>query len=928
MPRSPKKIQENSLLPYETTPQDPAEGTSKEEYRSRLAEYLKDPAFHQIEGFPIGTNEDILSLSDPPYFTACPNPFLPEILERWQQERLQTRKALGLPDDTSAVSGIKYSREPFAADVSEGKNDPIYNAHPYHTKVPHKAIMRYILHYTDPGDIVFDGFCGTGMTGVAAQLCGDKKAVEELGYTVKQDGRILDENSKPFSRLGPRKAVLNDLSPVATFIANSYNASIDVKAFEKEANQILNAVETEYGWMYETWHPHCDHPQKVKGMINFTVWSDVFTCPQCGNEMAFWEVCVDLSKKFLRDSWSCPGCGSLLSKTFIKELGALKVERAVELQFDPAIQKTVNRAKQIPVIINYSVGNKRFEKTPDEKDLALIKQINSFKITLDYPKLPMMFKGEGWGDTWRAGIHAGITHVHHFYTWRNLAVISLLYDKIFHGTNKKLRSWFTSSLAWCGRENRLHIGNYFGKKGGVITSLRGTWYIASLSIETNAILRFKYRITSSLTNTNSYLGDSIVIETKSSTQTGGNLFNCVDYIFIDPPFGDNLMYSELNFIWEAWLRVLTNNQTETIINNAQKKDIFRYQALMEECFTRFFTFLKPGHWITIEFHNSKNVVWNSIQEALLRAGFMVADVRTLDKGRGSFQQVTSTGAVKQDLVISAYKSSQEFQKQFKKEGGTEIGAWTFIRQHLEKLPLPNIKENTIESQAERMPYLLYDRMVAFHLVRGLTIPLSAGEFYTGLTGQYLSRDGMYFNSAQAAEYDRLRLKADRVEQLTLFVTDEQSAIQWLRQELDIVSGHGPQTYGDVQPHFIQQLHQEKYEQLPELKIVLEQNFLQDEAECWYIPDPDHQADLEKLRANALLHEFADYLKSRGKLRAFRAEAVRAGFSKAWKERQYDLIVQVAERLPEQALQEDAKLKIYYDNALGRAGRQPYQETLL
>ncbi len=45
--------------------------------------------------------------------------------------------------------------------------------------------MRYILHYTDPGDIVYDGFCGTGMTGVAAQLCGDADAVRELGYTVR-----------------------------------------------------------------------------------------------------------------------------------------------------------------------------------------------------------------------------------------------------------------------------------------------------------------------------------------------------------------------------------------------------------------------------------------------------------------------------------------------------------------------------------------------------------------------------------------------------------------------------------------------------------------------------------------------------------------------------------------------------------------------
>jgi DNA modification methylase len=111
-----------------------------------------------IEGFPIGKDEDIIALSRPPYYTACPNPFIREFIEK-----------NGKPYDEETDD---YHCEPFAADVSEGKNDPIYNAHSYHTKVPHKAILRYVLHYTRPGDIVFDGFCGTGMTGVAAQMCG------------------------------------------------------------------------------------------------------------------------------------------------------------------------------------------------------------------------------------------------------------------------------------------------------------------------------------------------------------------------------------------------------------------------------------------------------------------------------------------------------------------------------------------------------------------------------------------------------------------------------------------------------------------------------------------------------------------------------------------------------------------------------------
>jgi len=177
-----------------------------------LAEKLKDPEFRKIEGFPIGLDEDILALSDPPYYTACPNPFIADFIKHY-----------GKPYDPNEP----YSREPFAADVSEGKNDPIYNAHSYHTKVPHKAIMRYILHYTKPGDVIFDGFCGTGMTGVAAQMCGDKAVVESLGYRVDKDGTIRQQESdkkgkmiwKPFSKLGARRAVLNDLSPAATFIA-------------------------------------------------------------------------------------------------------------------------------------------------------------------------------------------------------------------------------------------------------------------------------------------------------------------------------------------------------------------------------------------------------------------------------------------------------------------------------------------------------------------------------------------------------------------------------------------------------------------------------------------------------------------------------------------------------------------------------------
>jgi len=594
--------------------------------------------------------------------------------------------------------------------------------------------------------------------------------------------------------------------------------------------------------------------------------------------------------------------------------------------FDRNLGKPIRQAKQTPSLINYSVGNKRFEKKPDRGDLALIEKIKNIDTFYAYPSdvIPDGF------NTQQPRESHGVTNIHHFYTPRNLFILSAIWTRINsisnRSTQRVARFWFTAALRYLTRLSKLGTNYYFNGGGGVINAgLLGTLYIPSFSAENNILKTLKTRL-SKLSNVlkgfKNYV--PVGISSQSSGQLRFLLDRSVDYIFVDPPFGGNLMYSELNLLWESWLNILTNNTPEAIVNTVQHKGLPEYQTIMEKCFMEFFRVIKPGRWITVEFHNSQNSIWNAIQESILRAGFMVADVRTLDKQQSTFKQVTTAAAVKQDLVISAYKPTDEFEKRFSAEAGSEQGAWDFMRQHLEQLPLPTIHDSVLETLQERFPYLLYDRMVAFHIQRGLTVPVSSPEFYQGLSQRFLEREGMVFTAAQAAAYDKLRLQAERVEQLALFVTDENSARQWLRQELE----HEPKTYGDLQPKFVQQLHQSKYEDLPELKVILEQAFLQDAKERWYVPDPERAADLEKLRQNALLREFNEYRKSKGRLKIFRSEAVRAGFSNSWREREYGVIVEIAERMPESVLQEDQQLLMYYHNAGLRQSSEPKQENLL
>lgn len=837
------------------------------------------PELRMLPGFPLATDDAIIRMSQAPGHTACPNPYA-------------TRLAVPRGDPTRRNPG------PFASDLSTGKGHLIYKAHSYPTKVPHAAIMRFLLHYTEPGDLVLDGFAGSGMAGVAAQACGapDDETKAEIDA----------ELGAP--HWGARRAVLQDLGPGATFLAAGLNLPVDADAFEQRSNEMLESFQRDWGWMYET-----TAPNGKAAVIDYTVWSEVFTCPHCGGEIVFYDAAFDEATKGVRERFTCPQarCGAEVTKDDL-------VRRFVRVR--TLAGDVIERIELRPVRIFYRVGKLRGSKKPDDRDVAVLRRIAGVRLS-GFPtdELPLadMTHGSRLGPK-------GFKRLHHLWSDRALVTLTVLWQMAESEADPRLRMallfWVEQGLWGFSWMNRFVPGHY----SHVNQFLNGVYYVSSLHAEPSPEYnlvgtspgRGKRALLTKMWRTSPAREGQVAISTGSSEHVPLP-DACVDYVFVDPPFGSNIPYADLALLVEQWHGVRTNASREAIVDAARHKGLPEYTSLMEACFREFYRVLVPGRWMTVEFSNSSNSVWLGIQQALASAGFVVADTRIFDKEQLSFRQITARNAVRRDLVISCYKPTEALDERVRLAAGSEEGVWAFVRQHLAHLTVTAAEAGRAQVIRERQADRLFDRMVAYHVARGLSFPMGAAEFAAGLDRRFVRRDGMYFLPDQALEYERFRLDVHDMAQQTMFITNESSAVEWLRDRLSARR----LTYGEIQPQFFAeaQAGQSEWEDIPDLRQLLEDHFVQDTDGRWEVPDPKKAEHLEQLRQRRDLREFGEYTSSKGKITRFRSEVIRAGFRDAWARRDFASIVNVGRRLPEDVFTEDPQLHQYFRNAERRTG---------
>jgi len=517
----------------------------------------------------------------------------------------------------------EYDVRAFNAPITTTKATAIYNMHRYDSKKPHDAIRHYIRHYTKPGDIILDPFCGSGGTALAA---------------------LIED----------RKAVAIDRSPAAAFIAKCYCTPVDSAQVQREFEKIERKVRAELDWLYETRCDRCDG----KATTAYVVFSQVFQCSRCLQKTSLFD-CTEAEgttragkpKKIT----VCPNCHKKGREEEISTRG--------------------ERFGAIPVLVSYLCQNgcsparsvRRHNDSDSKKrryfemyDLGKLKEVDSNPIPHWYPPHKMMNvedDSQPWGAKWRAGTSSFRT-VAEMYTKRNLWALAAwrANGNPLGSAHESLVCFAITAMA----KGMSKMCQYDDKWSFPYPIMSGTYYMPQIFKEANAHKAVSDKLNAIVKGlATADAPFPALVSTQSAANLDGIPANSIDYIFSDPPYSDNVQYGELNFVWEAWLNFDTKwHNDEIIVNNVRGKTEADWAAMMRKAMAECYRVLKPGRWLSLCYHDTSEGTWGLVQDILAEVGFLVDKSDStlfIDTGTKSYNQYTADKATKRDLVLNFRK---------------------------------------------------------------------------------------------------------------------------------------------------------------------------------------------------------------------------------------------------------------------------------
>ena len=551
-----------------------------------------------------------------------------------------------------------YDTGPFQKSFDDAsKSSAIYNMHMYWTKQDPYVVKQFIEHYTKPGDIVLDAFCGTGMTGVAVMMCG-------------------------------RHAILTEISPACIHIARNYTTPMELHILERAYYRLREKVEPEIRPLYKTMCHNCKNPD---AQIANTILSDVLRCPRCSAEVLYvgdvhWEK-MKRGEKFRKIL--CQNCGYEFTKAKAQFVRVEPIEIRVncprckvkgEKKAKPLNEEDWRRYIDIEGgkrFIN-KLGNKVLEEIKEEEGLE---KIPPKEPLYWYPKDVKFF-----GDEPRRNYKRGITHPYQMFSRRNLIALSILWHYVNEIEDEKVRDkmklLFTSIIYRVNLQYKWNVS----EKGGM---RMGTLYIPAMIKDMNAFNTFEdksrdlFRAVSEM----KLFKNTLSCVSKCDARKNSLSHNSIDYCFYDPPYGANINYSELNLMWEAWLGQFTNVSEEVIENEYQGKGREDYEQMMLDSLKEAYRVLKPGRWLTMVYSYADPSMYRTIQNVAHKAGFMdEGEVLHVNSTMKTKSQMDSDRTQQRFLVINFKRPKSGERKVIEETEDIEYDVIRLIQDFLTKHP--------------------------------------------------------------------------------------------------------------------------------------------------------------------------------------------------------------------------------------------------
>lgn len=487
-------------------------------------------------------------------------------------------------------------------EVSVKRNDAVYNAHAYLTKVPISAIEPFLEAFTSPGDLVLDMYGGSGMTGVTAAMHG-------------------------------RRAEVRDISALGQHIGSNYMNLVDAVELRDRAQTAVNVVKARLGDLYAVKCGSCTE----NATLSRTVWTFIYECKQCRASVNYYETLRVANWE--KSAMKCTTCG----EPFITR-GSRRVEEA------PVLDTVACDCS--PRLCDYEHVDP-LHPVPDDAPMwpgALIGEDRQMFQASALRKHGLLTTDAFFSQRNLAVLSALREEIDRVEEDSIRTKLLFAFTAILSRASKRYQ-WHPKRPLNAANQNyyvapvfyEWNVYDLFERK--IEAAVRSDTYIRGRMGELGVTGpgKFNYAIGSA---------DAIDLEDES-----------VDYIFTDPPFGSNIFYSDMNLFQEAWLGTFTDDTREAVVDRSRgekSRSAERYEDLIVGSLREAARLLRPEGWLSIVFSNSNGEMWALMQRAIRKAGFFLDEVTLLNKGQRSVKGLASgfENVVTADLVLSMRKDDE------------------------------------------------------------------------------------------------------------------------------------------------------------------------------------------------------------------------------------------------------------------------------